>query len=160
MDSESWVQILYKATCVLLRKNLNTCLLRQGKISGQTGLFSSGKATCLGEGKTLNLKPEECCWEESLVHLCNILLRFIFLRSGFFFTVPQHYKHVTCRRVRTPVKAFFSFSHLEGLFLLASDSRNGGLAAPIVMGKSQGFFLEEGGGSKILCSFPDKQSLG
>ena len=34
----------------------------------QTGLFSLGKQTSVGEGKTLNSKPEECCSGESVAY--------------------------------------------------------------------------------------------
>ena len=45
-----------------------------GKIVGYIGLFSIVKTTSLGEGKTLNSKPEKCSSRKSVALWCTILL--------------------------------------------------------------------------------------
>ena len=58
MDTETQVQILDEAVYIshsanILRKGMNPTILPSiwGKIVGQTGLFSFGMPTSLGEGK-------------------------------------------------------------------------------------------------------------
>ena len=61
------IQNLDQAVCILLcidnlGKGMYSSFLppAMGKIVGQTRLSSLDRATGLGEGKTLNSKPEEC----------------------------------------------------------------------------------------------------
>ena len=65
-------QILYEVVWMSLHNAL-------GKIG--TILFSYTKATNLGEGKTLNSKPEECYSGESVAHWWTIVLLLDYPRS-------------------------------------------------------------------------------
>ena len=67
-----------------------------GKMVGYIGLQSFAKATCQGEGYSLNSKPEKSCSEESVAHFPLFLCSLVIRRCGWFYTNFYRYKQITC----------------------------------------------------------------